>query len=280
MKKYEYIATGGETGFTDPILIGKTILSVEKDGVGFTKIISGAPTDKHVQYLNYTGTINFKSALTPGEYILVLYQDNGDVCFPVDLQTGFTLPDGVAGFPYSASFYVVGTAPFTMSAPVKPSWLSVTLSSNLITFSGTPAIGDTGSNAVSFTLTNACGTVDFAQSFNVSALDAVFEPFTYVGGDRLTDTEIANLSGTPGVVVTVTLTTLDNTNGGTLKVNGTTAALSDTWNVTLTTSGATLDVEIDGVTNSGTVIRGIFTITSVSAGAIGLPKTYQISKVF
>lgn len=281
MKKLEYFAAGGETNFSNPLLIGKTILSVEKDGIGYTKIITtGAPTDKHILYTNYTGTLSFASQMTPGEYVLVLYQDNGSVCFPTTIQSGFTLPDATAALPYNASFFINGTLPFSISSIIKPSWLTVTLSGNQVIFSGTPSISDAGSNSVSFTLTNTCGTANFSQSFNVVVPAAQFDPATYVSGDRLTLVEIANISGTNGVIVTVTLDTLTNSNGGTLKVNGSLAFIGNTWNVTLGASGGTLNIEIDGIAAPGTVILGHFTITAVSAGAIGLLKTYQTSKVF
>ena len=280
MKKLEYIATGGETGFSDPLLVGKTILSIEKDGVGFTKIVSTAPIYKHIQYINSTGTINFASILIAGEYILVLYQDKGDVCFPVAIQSGFTLPDAIAGFSYNASFFISGTIPASISALVKPAWMTVTLTATMVTFSGTPAISDSGNNAVNFTLTNACGTVNFSQSLNVSVLTAQFEAATYVSINRFTKVEIANLSGTPGVVVTIILDTLVNTNGGILKVNGVVATQGNTYNVTLAVSGGILNTEIDVIANPGTEIMGHFTITAVSAGIIGLSKTYQIIKLF
>jgi hypothetical protein len=275
MKKLEYTATGGETGFTSDLLIGKTILSVLKDGVGYTKIVSAIPTDKEVQYLT-TGMIGFSQPLTPGEPVLVLYQDNGNVCFPVSVSG--TLPDAVAGVPYSASLFINGTAPYSI-VPT-PSWITITLTSNQVVFSGTPSISDAGSNTVAFTLSNPCGSLPFSQLINVSVPEAQFEATTFVSGDRLTDVEIANISGVSGIVVTVTLDNYINSNGGNLKVNGTVASLDDTWNITLGALGGTLNVEIDGIVNPGTAILGHFTITGVSAGEIGLSKTYQISKAF
>lgn len=279
MKKLEYIATGGEQGFIDPLLIGRRILSVMKDGVGMSKIVTGTPAEKQAQYINSTGAINFASKLNPLEDVIVLYDDQGDVCFPVVIPT-FTLPDAKAGQSYSASFFITGTGQFTMSNLVKPAWLTIPDPTTLVSFSGTPAISDAGSNTVSFTLSNACGSVNFSQTFNVLVPPAQFEATTFVSGNRLNDVEIANLSGTPGVVITVTLDTLTNTNGGNLKVNGADATVGDTYNVTLGVSGGLLNVEIDGISNPHTVILGHFTITAVSAGEIGLSKTYQISKVF
>jgi len=152
----------------------------------------------------------------------------------------------------------------------------------MVTFSGTPAIGDAGSNAVSFTLNNACGSVDFSQNFNIIVPTAQFDKTTFVSGDRSTDIEIANLTGMPGVVIAITLNVLTNPNGGVLKVNGAVASLGNVYNVTIGINGkGSLNVEIDGnADNHGTAILGQFEITSVSAGEIGVSKTYLISKVF
>ena len=282
MKKIEYIAIGGEFGFVNPLLIGRRILSVMRDGVGMSKIVTTTPQDKQAQYLISTGGIYFKSSLSENEDVIVLYADSDNVCFPVAIQSGYFMPVGVVGFAYLSSFYVNGTSPFTLIPDVKPSWMTITLSSNLITFSGTPAIGDAGNNTVSFTINNACGTANFSQVFNISAPTAQFDTTTFVSGDRSTDVEIANLTGMPGLIVTVTLEILTNVNGGVLKVNGAVASLNDTYNVTIGSNGkGSLNVEIDGnADNHGTAILGQFQITSVNAGEIGVSKTYLISKVF
>jgi hypothetical protein len=280
MKKLEYTATGGEQDITSTLLIGKTILSVLKDGIGYTKIVTTTPTGNQVQYINYLGQIVFPVQLTPGESLLVLYQDNGNVCFPVTIPD-FSLPDAVAGMPYSASFFIGGSKGFTIASIEKPSWMFIDVT-DMVTFSGTPALSDPGTNSVSFTLSNACGSAPFAQSFQVTTPAASFDTTTFVSGDRSTDVEIANLTGTPTVVVTVTITKYTNVNGGILKVNGATASLGDSYNVTIGSNGkGSLNVEIDGIAdNHGTAILAEFTITSVSAGEIGLLKTYLTSKVF
>ncbi len=111
--------------------------------------------------------------------------------------------------------------------------------------------------------------------------DAAFLATTFVSGNALNDVEVANIFGTPGVTVTVTLDNYVNTNGGKLKVNGSEAYINNTWDVLIGNNcQGHLDVEIDGVINPGTAILGHFTITSVSAGSIGTPDSYQISKAF
>jgi hypothetical protein len=124
----------------------------------------------------------------------------------------------------------------------------------------------------------------FSTQATISYQEAKFGDTTFLvnGQPAVNEDEIANLEGTPGVTVTVTLDTLENDNGGTLEVNGVTAAQGDTWNVVLDGGGVgALNVSILGAAGSpATHILGHFTITSVSAGAIGTPDSYQISKVF
>lgn len=203
-------------------------------------------------------------------------------CSSVAISGTPVLPDGSSHNAYTYSFAVTGTGPFTLSSIVKPAWMTIAVSGSNINFSGTPATSDEGTAiTVSFTINNPCGTVDFADTIDVNPGGARFVTVTFVSGDALTDVEIANLSGIPAITITITLDRLTNNNGGQLKVNGTQAFQGNTWNVVLDGSGnGSLDVEIDGVTNSGTAILGHFTITAVSSGTIGSPSTYQISKAF
>lgn len=213
--------------------------------------------------------------------------DNGSTtinvtCDAVAISGTPVLPDASSHDAYTYSFDVTGTGPFTLSSIVKPAWMTIEVSGSTINFSGTPTTADEGTGiTVSFTINNPCGTVDFADTIDVNPGGARFTTHTVVSGDALNVSELANLLGEAAVVVTITLDTLTNTNGGVLKVNGIEAAQDDTWDVTLDGSGAgSLPVEINGVNNPGTAILGHFTITAVSSGGIGTPDTYQISKTF
>lgn len=111
--------------------------------------------------------------------------------------------------------------------------------------------------------------------------DAKFVTTTFVSGDSLNEKEVANIFGSVGVTVRITLDTYTNNNGGKLKVNGDEAYINNYWDVVIDQyCSAHLNVEIDGVHNPGTAILGHFTITSVDSGAIGTPDSYQISKAF
>ncbi len=72
---YDYVATGGETGFTSALLVGKQIQGVSRDGVNASQILSsGTPVGKEVLYETATGGIEFEIPMEAGERIKVLYQ--------------------------------------------------------------------------------------------------------------------------------------------------------------------------------------------------------------
>lgn len=74
--RYEYTATGGETYFEDADLIGVEILDVNRDGVGYSPIITtGTPIAKEAKYTGASGRITFPSPMEPGEEVFVIYQD-------------------------------------------------------------------------------------------------------------------------------------------------------------------------------------------------------------
>lgn len=76
MKRFEYTGTGGEVSFSDPLLIDKDIIEVNKDGIGNSKIITGGtPASKQVLYTASTGTLEWAIPFEPGEEAYVLYQD-------------------------------------------------------------------------------------------------------------------------------------------------------------------------------------------------------------
>ena len=77
VKRYEFTASGGETGFTEPLLINKDILEVNKDGLGNSKIIDAptSPASKEVSYDIATGDFLWAVEFEPGEEAYVLYQD-------------------------------------------------------------------------------------------------------------------------------------------------------------------------------------------------------------
>lgn len=76
IRRYEFTAEGGETTWTDSDLINKQILEFNKDGVGFTQIItSGTPIGKEVKYTIATGSFEWGIPAEVDEQFYVLYQD-------------------------------------------------------------------------------------------------------------------------------------------------------------------------------------------------------------
>lgn len=229
------------------------------------------------------------------------------ICYAVTIPEIF-FDDAMVGIPYIKTIPLAGTAPFQFviteavdlmfpydfpydfDAPIPgslPPWMTGTIVGTNLVLSGTPTLGDVGSHPINFTITNDCSSVDFNNDSTITVeivvaeTEAHFTATTFVSGNAFNEIEIANIIGVPGSTVTVTLDDVINNNGGQLKVNESPVFISNTFNVVLDSSGnGQLPVEIYGVANPNTAIRGHFTITSVSDGTIGAPNSYQISKVF
>ncbi len=75
--RLEYTGVGGETGFTDAILVGKNVFSVSRDGQDKSKLIlTGTPIINGVLFTSATGGIDFDAGnpLATGEEVVVYYQ--------------------------------------------------------------------------------------------------------------------------------------------------------------------------------------------------------------
>lgn len=74
--RYDFTATGGETSVTIPLLVGKDILDVNRDGISNAAIItSGSPVDKQCKYVSIDGIFEWLYELNAGEAVFILYQD-------------------------------------------------------------------------------------------------------------------------------------------------------------------------------------------------------------
>lgn len=79
-------------------------------------------------------------------------------CTAASIVGSPALPNATVGVAYSYSFEVAGTAPFTLGSIVKPGWMTISISGTTVSFSGTPLIGDIGTNiAVGFDIHNCVG---------------------------------------------------------------------------------------------------------------------------
>jgi hypothetical protein len=246
---------------------------------GSSVVASGTPSGAETDTVAFTVT-NACGSDTHSQSINI-----GAACVPVSTNFTPSFPDGQVGEVYSYSFGLSGDTPYSLTNIVKPSWMTVAISGTDIVLSGTP-IAEGTSITVSFTINNACGTVDESQTIDVApaATGTIFGDTTFNGGDSLNESETANITGAePGATITIEMDNYSNTNTGRLQVNEVAdAGLGMTWNLTADGSGnATLNADIFGVAgHPGSVIMGHFIITAVSAGTIGTNNSYQISKVF
>jgi len=75
--RYEFTATSsGQTEFTFSGLTNKYLLSVVKDGVECSRILTaGTPVNKEVKYTASTGTFEFAQTWEPGEEGVIVYRE-------------------------------------------------------------------------------------------------------------------------------------------------------------------------------------------------------------
>lgn len=77
------------------------------------------------------------------------------------------VPNGTEIVPWSGSVTLSGSQPFVLSNITKPSWMSISISGNIITLQGaSPSPGLL--QEVAFDVTNACGTTSFNDEFNIN----------------------------------------------------------------------------------------------------------------
>lgn len=156
-----FTTTPGATTVSDPSFSGATVYGVKRSGLGYTKV-SGLPSG--LQYALVDSYIIFDSSIPffTGETILVLYNKQSSVvppdCIIPSMGPGGTsdsLPNAISGVAYVFTFPLNGTAPFTLSSVVKPSWMTITVSGSNLEFTGTPGGGDIGTDiVVSFNVDN------------------------------------------------------------------------------------------------------------------------------
>jgi hypothetical protein len=78
------------------------------------------------------------------------------------------VPDGTEIVPWSGSVTLSGSQPFTLSNITKPAWMTMTISTNIVTLQGNlPSAG--AGQTVSFDATNACGSVSFSDTLTIAS---------------------------------------------------------------------------------------------------------------
>jgi hypothetical protein len=87
------------------------------------------------------------------------------VCYP-PIISDTALGNATIAMPYNKVITISGSGPFSISNIVKPTWMTVVLSGNTITLSGTP--NAVAASAVTFDIANTCGTDSFDGSVNIT----------------------------------------------------------------------------------------------------------------
>lgn len=186
-------------------------------------------------------------------------------CVAPTIQQGIVSPNGTLGTYYSRTVIVGGSTPFTLSNITKPSWMTVSVSGNIITCEGNPSAGI--GQTLSFDVTNACGTVSYSTSITISV-----GAFNVIINYNYTETVAACVFILYRNAVAVAQ--LDSTGSGSIVVNSTDVmearVIGPTLSVikSLKVEGSTSGVLYDNST-TGTSIFFSWTAT--------VPNTYTIT---
>lgn len=166
IKSRTWNGTAGLNYIQDSELAFATIYSVKREGTGHDYFVSGDNNRKFIHETS-TGKILFPFVFNaPGERVFVIYkpavgtEPTNPVCVPVTFSD--SLPNGVLNQPYNKTITLSGTQPFTIGNITKPSWMTITNSTNTVTFTGTP---DTlGTTPVAVDITNCGDTLTLSQN--------------------------------------------------------------------------------------------------------------------
>lgn len=90
-------------------------------------------------------------------------------CVPVEIQMPVPInPLGYVGVPYLYQIELLGDPPFTLyPTTIKPSWMSIDVTGNIVTFSGTPDEVTTESYNLQTGFINECGETTFQRTISV-----------------------------------------------------------------------------------------------------------------
>ena len=133
----------------------------------------------------YSGTATFTGLdLTAGGEFYVIASNVGQTNSDKSLHQTITpcctnaafigntiLDDAQTDVPYNFTLNITGTAPFSLSNIVKPSWMTITVSGSAILLTGTPSASDFSiarDVRISFDVTNDCSTITFIYDILVA----------------------------------------------------------------------------------------------------------------
>lgn len=213
---YSYdLALTGTAPFVLTDIVKPDWLNIVVDGsvIHFTGMPDEAGEDVEVSFgiENCDGTIEFDDTLVVTEE-----------CVPAEIVPT-DLPDGAGGTPYNAVINLTGTAPFSISGIVKPSWMTMNVVGNTVVLGGTPTDEDAFFVEVGFMIDN-CGEdpQEFAQTITVIASCQTYDISPDPGGvclewsDCATGTLMMNCYTSPLAICAKTGTMAIVTGGATI----------------------------------------------------------------
>lgn len=175
IKSRTYNGQAGLNYIQNPDLAFAKIYAVKREGIQYDKYVSGSTNRTYIHNAS-DGKINFVTAFAPGgEKVFVIYKPVSGtepetppgVCVPVAVLPSI-MSDAVANEPYSHSFLLTGTRPFSLNVIQKPAWSTVTLSLfGRVTIMGTPDIA--GPETLDFTVSNCGGSEPVTRNFSTLA---------------------------------------------------------------------------------------------------------------
>jgi hypothetical protein len=186
-------------------------------------------------------------------------------CTPVAI-TAITLPDATAGTPYSIDVMFTGDAPFVVSGPSAPGWLTFTDITNGVRLSGTPTSGDVGTDiSISFHVSNCAGvnSADFEQTIDVEPEDTSDSDTNVINQTSVADVIDVIFNSTPCTPYTGFPVTNGNTGTASIPLG-----ISSTITVRFSgvpTGSVNMEIKINGALQETVSIATPTTIAIVSA---------------
>lgn len=187
-----YNTTSGLNYIEAPELTLTTVYVVKREGIQYDKYISGTGNRTYI-YSPSEGRLYFPVSFGSGERVFVIYKQTSPVIGPIPgictniVIPAVELPDALVGVPYSFAILLSGSEPFDFSITSSPGWMSITISGNVITMSGTPDVA--GTETVQFDVSNCDGVGNQTFSDTMEVID------------NTTNFYISNLS-TTGIKIT------------------------------------------------------------------------------
>lgn len=153
-----------------PIVFGSLVKPswMSVDIIDSEVVFSGTP-DTAIEDLEVSFTVSNCGFVTApfSDSITV----TSEACLPVVVEDA-TLPNATVGMPYAKDITLTGSAPFVITASIKPSWMSINIVGAKVELRGTPPEGADGTGiAVEFTITNceSASTDTFSNTMVVEA---------------------------------------------------------------------------------------------------------------